>query len=168
MAGTAREDIAIVGVGCRFPGGVRDAEALWRVFAEGRDMTAPVPADRWGERFHDADRRPGTTYCGRGAFLEDVDRFDAGFFGITAREADEMDPQQRLLLETAWAAMEDSGTPRDSWNGTRTGVYAGILAMDYTVLHAKTLGVEKIDPYYASGKEFSFGAGRIAYTFGLH
>src|SRR5581483_8233082 len=98
----------------------------------------------------------------------DIARFDAPFFGVNAREARDLDPQQRLLLETAWAALEDSGTPRDDWDGSRTGVYVGMLGMDYTVLHTKTLGPAAITPYYASGKEFSFGAGRIAYTFGLH
>src|SRR6185437_1597162 len=113
-------------------------------------------------------RHPGTTYCPRGGFLDEVDRFDASFFGISSREACELDPQQRLLLETAWSAMEDSGTPRDAWKGSRTGVFAGVLGMDYALLHAKTAGIGRISPYYASGKEFSFGAGRISYTFGLN
>ena len=165
----AGQDIAIVGVGCRFPGGIRDLGALWRVFMEGVDVTGDIPVDRWGTQFFDPDpRKPGTTYCPKGGFLEDVDTFDAEFFGIAPREAQELDPQQRLLLETAWAAMEDSGIPRSRWEGSSTGVFTGILAMDYAVLHAKTAGVETINPYYASGKEFSFGAGRIAYTFDLH
>ncbi len=163
------DDIAIVGIGCRFPEDIRDLGALWRVFLEGVNMTGEIPADRWGPQFQHPDpRRPGTTYCPKGAFLDDVDKFDADFFGIAPREARELDPQQRLLLETSWAAMEDSGIPRQSWEGSRTGVFTGVLAMDYAVLHAKTAGVGSINPYYASGKEFSFGAGRIAYTFGLH
>ncbi|MGK5532607.1 type I polyketide synthase [Streptomyces sp. URMC 129] len=162
-------DIAIVGAGCRFPGGVGDLDGYWDLLAEGRTTVTGVPADRWGEHFHDPDpAAPGASYCARGSFLPDVDRFDADFFGISPREAHELDPQQRLLLQTAWAAMEDSGIPRERWEGSRTGVYMGILAMDYTVLHAKTAGTRAISPYYASGKEFSFGAGRISYTFGLH
>jgi acyl transferase domain-containing protein len=162
-------DIAIIGAGCRFPGGARSLDALWRILHDGVDVTADIPADRWGPQFHNPDpRHPGTTYCPKGAFLGEIDKFDADFFGISPREARELDPQQRLLLETAWAAMEDSGIPRAQWEGSRTGVFAGVLAMDYTVLHAKTAGVESINPYYASGKEFSFGVGRISYTFGLH
>jgi acyl transferase domain-containing protein len=162
-------DIAIVGVGCRFPGGVTDLDSYWELLASGASTVTGVPADRWDDRFHHARlENPGTSYCPRGSFLADVDRFDADFFGISPREADEMDPQQRVLLEVSWAAMEDSGIPRNRWLGSRTGIYLGILAMDYTVLHAKTAGTESISPYYASGKEFSFGAGRIAYTFGLH
>ncbi|HEU5331325.1 MAG TPA: beta-ketoacyl synthase N-terminal-like domain-containing protein [Actinocrinis sp.] len=162
-------DIAIIGAGLRFPGGVRSLDALWRTIHDGVDVTGEIPADRWGPQFHHPDpRHPGTTYCPKGAFLGDIDRFDADFFGISPREARELDPQQRILLETSWAAMEDSGIPREQWEGSRTGVFAGVLAMDYTVLHAKTAGVESINPYYASGKEFSFGVGRIAYTFGLH
>jgi acyl transferase domain-containing protein len=162
-------DIAITGIGCRFPGGVRDLDGLWQVLLDGLDVTGDVPADRWGPRFfHPDPRHPGTTYCPRGGFLDEVDRFDASFFGISSREACELDPQQRLLLETAWSAMEDSGTPRDAWKGSRTGVFAGVLGMDYALLHAKTAGIGRISPYYASGKEFSFGAGRISYTFGLN
>ncbi|HET8683417.1 MAG TPA: beta-ketoacyl synthase N-terminal-like domain-containing protein, partial [Micromonosporaceae bacterium] len=153
-------DVAVIGVGCRFPGGVTDLDALWRVFVEGTDVTGPVPPDRPGAALLDV--------AGTGSFLTDIDRFDTDFFGVSPREAHEMDPQQRLLLEAAWSAMEHAGVPRERWAGTRTGVYLGILSMDYAVLHARTLGVEGVDAYYASGKEFSFGAGRIAYTFGLH
>ncbi|MBO0514009.1 acyltransferase domain-containing protein, partial [Streptomyces beijiangensis] len=162
-------DIAIVGVGLRFAGGVRDLGALWQVILQGADVTSEVPQDRWGPQFYSSDRdQPGAMYCRRGGFLEDVDTFDARFFGITPREAAEMDPQHRLLLETAWAAMEDSGVPRERWAGTRTGVFAGILGADYTLLQAKTAGPTGINAHYASGKEASFGVGRIAYTFGLH
>ncbi|MET7934865.1 beta-ketoacyl synthase N-terminal-like domain-containing protein [Streptomyces sp. NPDC005322] len=169
MQGDTETDIAIVGVGCRLPGAVRDLDAYWDLLASGRSTVTGVPADRWDDRFHDpSPEHPGTSYCPRGSFLEDIDRFDADFFGISPREAHEVDPQQRLLLEASWAAMEDSGVPRGRWTGSRTGVYMGILAADYMVLHAKTAGAERINPYYASGKEFSFGAGRIAYTFGLH
>ncbi len=161
-------DIAIVGVGCRFPGGVVDLDGYWDLLLAGRTTVTAVPQERWDDRFHDPDpRNPGTSYCALGSFLPDVDRFDADFFGVSPREAHDIDPQQRLLLEASWAAMEDSGIPRERWEGSRTGVYMGILAMDYTVLHAKTAGTAAISPYYASGKEFSFGSGRISYTFGL-
>jgi acyl transferase domain-containing protein len=162
------DDIAVVGIGCQYAGGVHDLDSLWQVVLDGRDVTSEVPPDRWDARFLDKDRAEGTMYCGRGGFLDDVDTFDARFFGITPREAAEIDPQHRLLLRTAWAAMEDTGVPRDRWEGSRTGVFTGILGMDYTLLHAKTAGPAGVGPYYASGKEASFGAGRIAYTFGLH
>ena len=167
-AGPGAGDIAVVGVGMRYAGGVHDLDSLWQVILGGRNVTSPVPEDRWDPAFLDRGRADGTMYCGRGGFIDDVDAFDARFFGITPREAAEIDPQHRLLLRTAWEAMEDSGVPRDRWEGTRTGVYTGILGMDYTLLHTKTNGPTGIGPYYASGKEPSFGAGRIAYTFGLH
>ncbi|MBC2906302.1 type I polyketide synthase [Streptomyces cupreus] len=163
------DDIAVVGAGCRFPGGVRDLDGLWRVLMDGVDVVTPVPADRWSDDFHHPDRHnPGTTYCREGGFLDEIDRFDADYFGVSPREARGMDPQQRLLLEVCSEAMEDAGLPRDRWEGSRTSVHMGILGSDYLLLHARTSGIRAIDPYFASGKEFSFAAGRIAYTFGLH
>ncbi|MBD0838233.1 type I polyketide synthase [Streptomyces sp. TRM68416] len=163
------DDIAVVGAGCRFPGGVRDLDGLWRVLMDGVDVVTPVPGDRWSDEFHHPDRHtPGTTYCREGGFLDDIDRFDADYFGVSPREARGMDPQQRLLLEVCSEAMEDAGVPRGAWEGSRTSVHMGILGSDYLLLHARTSGIKTIDPYFASGKEFSFAAGRIAYTFGLH
>nr|WBO80941.1 acyltransferase domain-containing protein [Streptomyces sp. SBE_14.2] len=163
------DDIAVVGAGCRFPGGVRDLDGLWRVLMDGVDVVTPVPADRWSDDFHHPDRHnPGTTYCREGGFLDEIDRFDADYFGVSPREARAMDPQQRLLLEVCSEAMEDAGVPRGAWEGSRTSVHMGILGSDYLLLHARTSGIRGIDPYFASGKEFSFAAGRIAYTFGLH
>ncbi|MFI6291653.1 beta-ketoacyl synthase N-terminal-like domain-containing protein [Nonomuraea sp. NPDC050790] len=162
------DDIAVVGVGCRFPGGVRTMEDLWRVLLDGVDVLDTVPGDRWSDAFHSTDQKqPGTMYADQSGLLADIDRFDAGFFGISPREAAEMDPQQRMLLEVAAEAMEDSGLPRHRWEGSRTSVHVGLLGSDYMLLHAKTLGVEGIDQYFASGKESSFAAGRIAYAFGL-
>ncbi|MET7704754.1 beta-ketoacyl synthase N-terminal-like domain-containing protein [Micromonospora sp. NPDC005413] len=152
-------DIAVVGVGCRFPGDVNDLDSLWRVLEEGRDVTGRVPAGRPGAASLDT--------VGVGGFLPDIDLFDAEFFGVSPHEAREMDPQQRLLLTLAWRAMEHSGVPLATWAGSNTGVYFGILAMDYAVLHARTLGVDHVGAHYASGKEFSFGSGRVSYTFGL-
>jgi acyl transferase domain-containing protein len=162
-------NIAIVGAGCRFPGGVRDLPSLWNLLLHGGNVIDDVPADRWSGEFHSTDpQRAGTTYCPVGGFLEDIDRFDAEFFRISPREARDMDPQQRLLLEVSWEAVEDAGLTRTALDGSETGVYMGILGMDYTVLHSKTLGVDGIGPYFATGKEFSFGSGRISYVLGLH
>ncbi|WP_435104734.1 beta-ketoacyl synthase N-terminal-like domain-containing protein [Arhodomonas sp. AD133] len=164
------EPVAIVGAGCRFPRGGDGREGLWRVLAGGVDAVDATPSRRWDvERIHDPQmRRPGTTYCREGAFLDDVDAFDAAFFGLTAAEAREMDPQQRLLLEVAWEALADAGLPVAGLNGGRAAVYVGMLGMDYALLHAREAGVAGINPYYATGKEFSFGAGRLAYHLGSH
>src|SRR4051794_6304444 len=106
-------NIAIVGAGCRFPGGVRDLSSLWNLLLDGGNVIDEVPADRWSGEFHSSDpKRAGTTYCPVGGFLEDIDRFDAEFFRISPREARDMDPQQRLLLEVAWEAVEDAGLTR--------------------------------------------------------
>ncbi|MHA4818111.1 type I polyketide synthase, partial [Streptomyces aculeolatus] len=162
------EPLAIVGVGCRYPGGVRDLDAFGTVLATGADLTTEVPADRWGTEYWDPEGlRPGTTASHTGAFLDDIDRFDPAHFGIAPREAGSLDPQQRLIMEVAWEAMVDSGRPREQWYGTRTGVFAGILANDYALLHNKTLGAEGINQSYAPGVEFSFAAGRLAHAFDL-
>src|SRR5262249_29166692 len=134
--------IAITGVGCRFPGQACDLSSLGELLRGGADITREVPADRWGRDFHNpGGTQPGTTSCHTGVFLDDIDRFDAGFFGISPREAASLDPQHRLLLEVAWEAMADAGRTRDAWRGSRTAVFAGLLAGDYATLHAKTLGV---------------------------
>ncbi|WP_171171994.1 type I polyketide synthase, partial [Streptomyces sp. I05A-00742] len=160
--------IAIVGVGCRFPGGVRNLDSYGRLLTSATDVFADVPPDRWGAEYHDAAGGPGTISNRRGAFLDDIDRFDAPFFGVTPREAALLDPQQRLILEVAWEAMTDSGRTREEWSGTRTAVMFGLLAKDYELLHARTLGVEGIGQHHVSGLEFSFAAGRLAYTFDLN
>ncbi|HBP2467495.1 TPA: polyketide synthase, partial [Pseudomonas aeruginosa] len=164
------EPVAIIGSACRFPGGASSPEAFWNLLRRGTDFVGPVPAGRWdGEAIHDAGAsRPGTTYCREGAFLDEVDRFDARFFGISASEAREMDPQQRLLLEVVWECMERAGLCSERLKGSRTAVYVGMLGMDYLTLHAREAGIPAINPFYAAGKEFSFAAGRIAYHLGVH
>ncbi len=162
------EPIAVVSIGCRLPGGIRDLAGLSRVLRAAEPVLQPVPEDRWGADFHDPTmQRSGTTRCHVGSFLSDIQRFDADFFGISPREAREMDPQQRILLEVAWETLTAGGQSRSDWAGTRTGIFTGVLASDYLVLHSKTRGTQGIDPFYATGKEFSFGAGRIAYSFDL-
>ncbi|MFI1568584.1 beta-ketoacyl synthase N-terminal-like domain-containing protein [Streptomyces sp. NPDC020490] len=161
--------IALVGIGCRYPGGVVDPESFWRVLRDGVDVIGEIPPERWGPEYISEDgAAPGTGYCRWAGVLPGLDRFDADFFGISFREAREMDPQQRLLLEVSWEALEHAGLTKPRLSGSRTGVFFGMLGMDYTLLHSKTRGVKAIDPYYASGKEFSFAPGRVAYTLGLH
>lgn len=161
--------IALVGIGCRYPGGVVDPASFWHVLRDGVDVIGEIPPERWGPEYISEDgAAPGTGYCRYAGVLPGLDRFDADFFGISFREAREMDPQQRLLLEVSWEALEHAGLTKPQLAGSRTGVFFGMLGMDYTLLHSKTRGVKGIDPYYASGKEFSFAPGRVAYTLGLH
>ncbi|WP_205876684.1 type I polyketide synthase [Mycobacterium camsae] len=161
----ASEPIAIVGVGCRFPGGVDSAEGLWEVVAGGRDVVSEFPRDRgWDvEGLFDADPDAvGRTYTRWGGFVEDVAGFDAGFFGITPGEALAMDPQQRLLLECAWEALEDGGIDPLGLRGSATGVFVGIMASEYGGGPAG--GVEG---YGLTGQAVSVASGRIAYVWGL-
>ncbi|WP_456034709.1 type I polyketide synthase, partial [Streptomyces rochei] len=150
----AREPIAIVGIGCRYPGGVTGPDELWRLVAEGRDGVSGFPEDRgWDTaRLYDpALSRPGTSYVREGGFLYDAAAFDPEFFGISPREAQAMDPQQRLLLETSWEALERAGIPPTGLKGTPTGVFAGVMYHDYAM----------------SGISGSIVSGRVSYTLGL-
>ncbi|MFF7976635.1 SDR family NAD(P)-dependent oxidoreductase [Streptomyces sp. NPDC007905] len=159
------EPLAIIGIGCRYPGGVTSAEDLWELVAEGRDVIGPLPTDRgWDlERLYSPDReRIGTTYARGGGFLTGMGDFDAEFFGISPREAVAMDPQQRLLLETAWETLEHAGIDPTSLRGTDTGVYVGITGSDYGILVP-----EEYEGYRVTGTMSSVASGRIAYTLGL-
>ena len=163
------EPLAIIGMGCRFPGGAVDPESFWRLLRDGVDAVSEVPRDRWdADAFYDPDpAAPGKTSTRCGGFIKDVDRFDAAFFGIAPREAVAMDPQQRLLLEVTWEALEHAGQAPDRLGGSKTGVYVGMASGDYARLSLAQADPARIDAYYASGNAHSIAAGRLAYLLGL-
>ncbi|MFI2526756.1 beta-ketoacyl synthase N-terminal-like domain-containing protein, partial [Streptomyces sp. NPDC018967] len=164
----AHEPIAIVGIGCRFPGGVTTPDELWDLVAEGRDAITTFPDDRGWDLdalYHPDPDTPGTTYTRHGGFLQHPDHFDAAFFNISPREALATDPQQRLLLETAWEALEHAGIDPTTLHSTNTGVYIGISAHDYGPRAYEA--PEELGGYLMSGSSSSVAAGRISYTLGL-
>ncbi|MFF0728294.1 beta-ketoacyl synthase N-terminal-like domain-containing protein [Streptomyces sp. NPDC004134] len=163
----AEEPIAVVGLGCRFPGGADGPERFWELLREGRDGVVDVPGDRWPvEGWYSSDRsEPGTSYTRRGGFLaEGAHAFDAGFFGITDAEARDMDPQHRLLLETSWQALESAGLLSGTAAERRVGVFVGVSGSENTLLPRSPRAA---GPYTATGSAISVAAGRIAHTFGL-
>jgi acyl transferase domain-containing protein/thioesterase domain-containing protein/acyl carrier protein len=165
----ANEPLAIVGIGCRFPGEANSPQAFWQMLCAGTDAIREVPPDRWSiAAYYDPiPGRPGKTYSKWGGFLDRIDLFDPSFFGISAREADAIDPQQRLLLEASWEAFEDAGRPLDSVRGSSTGVFVGISTIDYAVMQHQDIGPGSADIYSATGTAFSIAANRISYCFDL-
>ena len=163
------EPIAIIGLGCRFPGGADDPQSYWQLLDEGRDAITQTPADRWNlQKFYCAEQiKPSKTQSQWGGYVEDIDQFDPQLFGISPREAVDMDPQQRMLLEVTWRAFEDAGLPVEQVAGRAVSVFAGISSFDYAVggLSYQDRGV--IGPYCNTGGSSSIAANRISYCFDL-
>ncbi|WP_299411716.1 non-ribosomal peptide synthetase [Acaryochloris sp. IP29b_bin.148] len=159
------EPIAIIGMGCRFPGGVNDPDAYWQLLQSGQDPITEVPPERWDveDYFNSDPSVSGKTYTRYGGFIDNVDQFDPSFFGISPREATAMDPQQRLLLEVSWEALERAGHVPQQNN--QTGVFVAIGTADYANLQAGS--PTGIDAYTGTGSGFCFAAGRLSYVLGL-
>jgi acyl transferase domain-containing protein/surfactin synthase thioesterase subunit/enoyl-CoA hydratase/carnithine racemase len=152
------ESIAIIGLGCRFPGGVRNADDFWGLLKEGKNAVTATPESR------KTTLGDSISY---GGFINDIDCFDADFFHISPREAELMDPQQRVLLEVTWEAIEQAGLCADKLNKTKTGVFVGIFSHDYETLLTKNKKYNELDAYYATGNSMSVAAGRLSYVLGL-
>jgi acyl transferase domain-containing protein/1-acyl-sn-glycerol-3-phosphate acyltransferase/NAD(P)-dependent dehydrogenase (short-subunit alcohol dehydrogenase family)/acyl carrier protein len=161
--------IAIVGIGCRFPGGADNPHKFWELLKAGFDAITEIPASRseFLELFDSDPRKPGRSYSRWGGFLKDVDLFDAQFFQISPREAVRIDPQHRLLLELVWEACEDGGLPPDQLAGSRTGVFVGISTHDYGDVQMYPQNRGQLDLYSNSGTATSIAANRISYIYDL-
>ncbi len=159
--------IAIVGMSCRFPGGVTGPDEFWSLLENEKDAVTQIPADRFGTEFyqHPSKREPGKSYTFAAGVLDDVAGFDAAFFGISPREATQMDPQQRLLLELTWEAFEDAGVRPEALRGSDCAVYVGVASTDYGNRNMDDLNT--VDPYSATGNTLSIASNRISWVYDL-
>jgi acyl transferase domain-containing protein/NADPH:quinone reductase-like Zn-dependent oxidoreductase/SAM-dependent methyltransferase/acyl carrier protein len=164
-----KERIAIIGVGCRFPGDVSSKDSLWKLLIEGREGVVEVPPNRWNAgRYYDAEPGvAGKSITQRGGFIDAIDQFDPQFFGISPREAPYVDPQHRLLLETAWEAIEDAGFLLNFERGTDLGVFVGISHNDYQGIQSSSFDHSSIGPHTPTGSAHSVAANRISYCLNL-
>src|SRR6056297_2481565 len=161
------EPIAVVGMGCRFPGYAWSPQGFWQVLGQGIDTVTDIPSNRWDvDTYYDPDwEAPGKMYTKQGAFLSKIEGFDPAFFGITPQEAKAIDPQQRILLEVSWETFEQAGLNPDRLRGSQTGVFIGLSNYDYIQAHIHSGDVERITPHSGSGVMFSTAAGRLSYFY---
>jgi acyl transferase domain-containing protein len=161
--------IAIVGIGCRFPGSANTPEQFWRLLCEGTDAITEIPSARFDvSGLYDSDPSlPGKLSTRWGGFADNVDMFDAEFFGISPREAARIDPQQRMLLEVVWEALEDGGLPAHRLIGSKTGVFIGISTHDYYDLQINPANRHRVDAHASTGTALSIAANRISYAYDL-
>ncbi|MFE7741745.1 SDR family NAD(P)-dependent oxidoreductase [Nocardia sp. NPDC057455] len=169
MSYTDDEPIAVIGIGCRLPGGITGRRSLWDALEQGLDAIGPVPEDRWDiEHYYSPKpQQPGRLSARQGGFLEAVDTFDAAFFGISGRVAEQMDPQQRLLLEVTWESLEDAGIVPADLAGGRTGVFVGACSQDYGGLQSAPSELTGLGPHSATGTFMSIISNRLSYTLDL-
>jgi len=173
--GVSDEPVAVVGMGCRFPGGVQTPEQFWELVRSGTDAVSAFPADRgWDSPEPEDQDRSGPGYVRQGGFLDQAGDFDPGFFGISPREALAMDPQQRLLLEVSWEALERAGIAPATLRGSQTGVFTGTGSPDYTAVLATagstsdlSGGAGDSQGFMLTGNSASVVSGRVAYALGL-
>jgi myxalamid-type polyketide synthase MxaE and MxaD len=163
--GGGQEPIAIVGIGCRLPGGADSPQRLWQLLSDSFDAITLVPADRFDADalYAEDPATPGKIMSRWGGFLEGIDRFDADFFNISPLEAERLDPQQRLLLEVAWEALEDAGIPAKTLAGTAVGVFVGMWLNDFEA--RLFTDHNKLDFYMTTGSGRYSASGRISYFF---
>ncbi|NEO55705.1 MAG: SDR family NAD(P)-dependent oxidoreductase [Okeania sp. SIO3B5] len=168
MERSKTEAIAIIGIGCRFPGNANTPESFWELLSNGEDSITEIPLERWDiDFYYDPNpETPGKMYIRHAALIDKVDKFDPRFFGISDREAHRLDPQQRLILEVTWEALERASINPQQLENTQTGVFLGIGQNDYANLGFRQ-GAEDISPYDATGNGFCFVAGRLSYFLGL-
>lgn len=165
----SRDPVAIIGMGCRFPGQANDAQSFWRLLCNKVDAVGEIPADRWNiDAYYDAiPGVPGKTYSRWGGFVKDIDAFEPECFGISPREAGHMDPQQRMLLEVSREALEDAALAPERLSGIQTGVFVGISTYDYAQMHYGPAEWSGVDPHSATGGASSIAANRISYCLNL-
>ncbi|HRA88993.1 MAG TPA: polyketide synthase, partial [Planctomycetaceae bacterium] len=169
LSATAREPLAVIGIGCRLPGGINSPTTFWEALLEGRNAICDVPEDRWNHsRFHDTNpEKFGCIRNAKGGFIKGVDLFDGEFFGYFPAEAQRIDPQQRLLLEVTHEAMEDAGIRRDQLDGSRTSVFIGSFMYDYLCMQTGSDQRDEINSYVAMGSGIMSLANRVSYDFNL-
>lgn len=161
------DKVAIIGMGCRLPGGASDHRTYWQNLMEGKDCITATPADRYdvGSLASRHKEKPGRLIGGRGGYIDGFDEFDPAFFGISPREADHMDPQQRKLLEVAWEALEDGGQRPAELAGSNTAVFVGAFTLDYKILQFSDLGFSSLAAHTATGTMMTMVSNRLSYCF---